>query len=231
VKPPPPLRLERLEDRTTPSTTTVSFVPDGTLVGTQHSALYHDLSAFSPAIWQQELLANLQSLAGTTTTLALVPDDGASMNGPAPQDGAIRVAAVDELFTSTGSVVYPAPGQAFEVVGGAVTFGTGIGLTGPNGTPLSPSQPPASPALFPLILPLQKAEGGLYPAPGPSPSPTPTPTPTSPSPTSPTPTSPSYSYPTSPTGSVTTSYYTTTTTTTATTTDSPLSDPLASPTP
>jgi hypothetical protein len=225
----PPLRLERLEDRTTPSTTTVSFVPDGALVGTQQSTLYHDLSAISPAVWQQQLLGQLQTLAGTTTTLALVPDDGASMNAPAPQDGAIRVAAVDELFTTDGSIVYPSPGYAFEVVGGAVTFGTGIGLTGPNGTPLSPApqtpnNPPAS--LFPLILPLQKAEGSLYPTSPTSPTPTPTPTPPT-SPTSPTPTSPSYSYPTSSTTSMTTSFYTTTTTTTTTTTDSTFSDPLA----
>jgi hypothetical protein len=219
----PPLRLERLEDRTTPSTTTVSFVPDGTPVGTQQSTLYHDLSASSPAIWQQELLANLQAQAGSGTTLVLVPDDGASMNGPAPQDGAIRVAAVDALFTSTGTVVNAAPGQPFEVLGGAVTFGTGIGLTGPNGTPLSPSPTPTPTPLFPLILPLPPAEGGLYPPP----SPTPTPTPTSPSPTSPTPTSPSYSSPTGPT-SPTPIYGATTTTPTT----SPMpTDPLASPTP
>ena len=37
------LHLERLEDRTNPSSLTVSFVPDGTQVGSLQSELYQDM--------------------------------------------------------------------------------------------------------------------------------------------------------------------------------------------
>ena len=169
-----PLRLERLEDRTTPSTVTLSFVPDGTQVGALQSELYHFYSGVSPAVWQQSLLTEIQSAISPIqpgVTLALVPDDGASMNAPAPQDGAIRIAAVNELFTSTGAVVYPPVGQDFMVAGGATyMFGTGLGLVGPNGQPLSPTpQSGGSTTLLPLSLPI-KAYGNLYPT---TPSPTP----------------------------------------------------------
>ena len=36
----PPLRLEHLEDRLTPTTLTVSFVPDGTQIGSEQSQLF-----------------------------------------------------------------------------------------------------------------------------------------------------------------------------------------------
>src|SRR5438034_1307690 len=93
------LQLERLEDRTTPSTLTVGFVPDGTQVGTQQSNLSQDYTGIAPAVWQQQLLGTLQMAAFQAgATLSVVPDDGASMNAAAPQDGALRVAAVDQLF-------------------------------------------------------------------------------------------------------------------------------------
>jgi hypothetical protein len=193
------LRLERLEDRTTPSTTTtISFVPDGTVVGTQHSQLFADAGLIPPATWQQQLFNNLQQMAGQSgVTLKLASDDGASMNAPAPQDGAIRVAAVDQLFESNGTTITASPGYSFEVLGGAVTFGSGLGLVGPNGTPLSPApQTPGNPSasLWPLILPLEKAYGNLYPS---------QPAASSPPPSSPPPSSgtnsPQYSYPSSPT--------------------------------
>ena len=103
-----PLRLERLEDRTNPSSLTVSFVPDGTQVGTLQSQLYQLTAGTSPAVWQQTILGELQTAISPLrpgVTLSIVPDDGASMNAPAPQDGAIRVAAVNEVFNSNGSVI------------------------------------------------------------------------------------------------------------------------------
>ena len=191
-----PLRLERLEDRTNPSSLTVSFVPDGTQVGALHSELYQDYTGIAPAVWQQQLLGQLQTALSsanhTTMTLSIVPDDGAALNVAAPQDGALRIAAVNELFASDGSVVLPAAGTDFMVGGGpgATTFGTGLGLVGPNGQILSPTPTGAqtSGSMLPLILPVQKAYGNLYPTTPTSPTPTPTSPPTSP--TGPVPTSP-----------------------------------------
>jgi len=169
------LRLERLEDRTNPSTLTVSFVPDGTQVGTQVSELYQDNAGTAPAVWQGQLVSELQAALSVSTmsnvTLTLVPDDGASMNAAAPQDGQLRIAAVDELFTSNGTPVTPPPGTDFMVAGGsaAATFGMGLGLVGPNGQPLSPAPTPpgqqTSGSMLPFILPVQKAYGNLYPNP------------------------------------------------------------------
>ena len=188
-----PLRLERLEARTNPSSLTVSFVPDGTQVGALQSQLYQDNAGITPAVWQQQIVSELQAALSAATqtnvTLSIVPDDGASMGAAAPQDGAIRIAAVNELFASNGTVIAPAAGSDFLVAGGSAvsTFGSGLGMIGPNGQPLSPSPTPpgqqTSGSLLPLLLPDQKAEGGLYPI---SPAPAPTPpagsTPTSPSP-------------------------------------------------
>jgi hypothetical protein len=181
-----PLRLERLEDRTNPSSLTISFVPDGTQVGALHSELYQDSTGTSPAVWQQMLVGELQTALSaasqTNVTLSIVPDDGASMNNLAPEDGAIRIAAVNELFASDGTVVLPAAGTDFLVAGGSgvATFGSGLGLIGPNGQPLSPAPTPPgqqqSGSMLPLVLPYPKAEGNLYPTTSTSPAPAPTPT-------------------------------------------------------
>ena len=172
-------RLERLEDRTNPSSLTVSFVPDGTQVGALQSQLYQDNAGTSPAVWQQQIVSELQAVLSaasqTNVTLSIVPDDGASMNAAAPQDGALRIAGVDELFTSNGTVVTPAAGTDFLLVGGSAanTFGSGVGggLTGPGGLPLNPYPTPpggqSSGSLPPLILGGQKASGNLYPPPPP----------------------------------------------------------------
>ena len=139
-------------------------------------------------------------------TLTLVSDDGAALNSAAPQDGAVRIAAVNELFASDGTIVTPAAGTDFLVAGGsgAATFGIGLGLVGPGGQSLSPAPIPPGQltggSMLPLIMPT-KAYGTLYPTPTPvSSAPAPTTatstTPTSPAPAptlplGPTPTSPS----------------------------------------
>jgi hypothetical protein len=184
-----PLRIERLEDRTTPSgmtnplQLTVSFVPDGTQVGSQQSNLFQDMNALAPtAVWQQQILDSLQTIAAqANATLTVVPDDGASLTSPAPQDGAIRIAAVDQLFASDGTAIPAGPTPGYLVTSGAATFGAGLGLIGPNGQPLSPVSPspgPPSATLLPIILPIPRAFGNLYPT---------TPTPTPPAPISPDP--------------------------------------------
>lgn len=142
----PPPRLEQLEDRLTPSTLTVSFVPDGTQIGSGLSHLFADLnSAYTPAVWQQNVLNMLQGAASQYgVTLQVVADDGASMNGSAPQDGQLRIAAVDQAF-QTGGPGMPIPGGGDLIVESQVTFGVGLGLTGPGGAPPSaPAQPPVN---------------------------------------------------------------------------------------
>ena len=119
-------------------------------------------------------------------TLSLVPDDGGSMNTPAPESGAIRIAAVDQLFASDGTeVAHRRPART--TWGGRQRHGhvrhrPGRGLIGPNGQPLTPAPTPpgqqTSGSMLPLILPVQKAYGNLYPNPPVSmPMPTPAPTP------------------------------------------------------
>ncbi len=174
----PPPRLEQLEDRLTPSTLTVSFVPDGTQIGSELSHLFADLnSAYTPAVWQQNVLNMLQGAASQYgVTLQVVADDGASMNGSAPQDGQLRIAAVDQAF-QTGGPGMPIPGGGDLIVESQVTFGVGLGLTGPGGAPPSaPAQPPVNnappgtvapntppSATLPFILPFPTAFGNLYP--------------------------------------------------------------------
>lgn len=195
---------------TNPTQLTVSFVPDGTAVGSQQSQLFQDYNALAPtAVWQQEILASLQGVAAqANATLTVVPDDGASLTASAPQDGAIRVAAVDQLFATDGTTMPAGTNAGYLVASGPATYGIGLGLIGPNGQPLSPLPPASNPtvSLLPIILPIPPAFGNLYPMTPTTPtSPTPAPTdnpigssPTSPPPASTSPTTPSYSIPTSP---------------------------------
>ncbi len=138
------LRLEQLEDRLTPSTLTVSFVPDGTQIGSEQSQLFRDLNpTTSTASWQQNILGMLQNAASQYgITLHVVADDGASMNGSAPEDGQLRIAAVDQAFQTHGPGMTIAGGGDL-IVESQVTFGIGLGLTGPGGAP-APAQPPAN---------------------------------------------------------------------------------------
>lgn len=120
-----PLRLERLEDRTTPSGVTdpmqlaAPSVPDGS------------------------------TPVQVSPTLPVAPDLGATVSGPALATGDTPIVPVDQLFVSNG--------------GSPVSFGVGLGLIGPNG-PLNPLPPTSGPtALLPVILPIPRAFGNLYP--------------------------------------------------------------------
>jgi|GEM_PF-5662439 len=80
---------------------TVSFVPDGTLVGTQHSQLFQTLNATQPtAVWQQEILRAFQTWAvNAQINFALTPDGGQPLGVPGPDQGDprfgdIRIGAV-----------------------------------------------------------------------------------------------------------------------------------------
>ena len=152
---------------------TVSFVPDGTQIGSEQSQLFADLNpTASTAAWQQNVFNMLQSAASQyNLNLQLVPDDGASMNGPAPQDGQLRIAGVDAAFQTAGPGM-TLPGGGDLIVESQVTFGVGLGLTGPNGAPaqppvsqappgtVAPNTPPS--ATLPFILPFPTAFGNLY---------------------------------------------------------------------
>ena len=130
----------------------------------------------STASWQQAIVGMLRNAAYQYgITVQVVPDDGASMNGSAPQDGQLRIAAVDQAFQTHGSGM-TLPGGGDLIVESQVTFGVGLGLTGPNGPPaqppinnvppgtVAPNTPP-SPTL-PFILPFPTAFGNLYPTAG-----------------------------------------------------------------
>ncbi len=105
------LEVQRLEERLTPATSgvtwpdgahlTLSFVPDGTPVGTSQSSLFATLNAEAPAaVWQREILRAFQAWAATTNVnVGVVPDSGAPLGAPGAvqgdkQFGDIRIAAV-----------------------------------------------------------------------------------------------------------------------------------------
>src|SRR5262249_25489781 len=80
--------LERLEDRCVPATfgtpwpdpshLTLSFAPDGTVVGDQASTLFSPLNAIAPtAAWQREVLRAFQTWAvQANINIGLVADGG-----------------------------------------------------------------------------------------------------------------------------------------------------------
>src|SRR4051794_18927551 len=117
---------ERLEDRATPAAfgypwpdarhLTVSFVPDGTPLGTtgpgRVSTLSADLAShdgLAPPVWQADVLRALQTWASESNIdLTLVPDSGAPLGVPGapqgdPRFGDIRIA---------GTFLPPPPGTA-----------------------------------------------------------------------------------------------------------------------
>src|SRR3954454_15915791 len=89
-------RLEALEERRVPAQfgvpwhdaihLTVSFVPDGTLVGTQPSTLFQTLDAQQPtAQWQGEILRAFQTWAVVANiNFGLKADDGSPLGVPGP---------------------------------------------------------------------------------------------------------------------------------------------------
>jgi hypothetical protein len=103
------LLLEVLEDRCVPATfhnpwpdathITLSFVPDGTDIGGQHSNLFQALNSIEPtAVWQHDILRAFQTWASVANiSVGLVSDDGSPMGtaGRAQSDprfGDIRIA-------------------------------------------------------------------------------------------------------------------------------------------
>ncbi len=106
------LLLEELEDRCVPATfgnpwpdaphLTISFVPDGTLVGVQASNLFATLNALEPtAAWQRDILRAFQAWGNVANiNFGLVSDDGEALGTPGrpqgdPRFGDIRIAAVN----------------------------------------------------------------------------------------------------------------------------------------
>src|SRR5690349_13408138 len=89
-------RLEALEERRVPAQfgvpwheaqhLSVSFVPDGTLVGNQPSVLFQALDAQRPtADWQAEILGAFQTWAvNAHINFAVKPDDGEPLGVPGP---------------------------------------------------------------------------------------------------------------------------------------------------
>src|SRR5262249_23618338 len=105
------LSLERLEDRDLPATwgmawpnpqhISVSFVPDGTAIGSAQSNLFQTLNSQAPtSVWETTILQALKTWAvNTNITLALVNDGGQPIgtSGMIQGDsrfGDIRVAAM-----------------------------------------------------------------------------------------------------------------------------------------
>src|SRR6266545_4715268 len=105
------LSFEQLENRLTPTVwnnpwpdgthLTLSFVPDGTIVGGRSSSLFRTLNARGPtALWQHQILQALQTWAvQTNLNIGVVADDGSPLGAPGqpqsdPRFGDIRVAAI-----------------------------------------------------------------------------------------------------------------------------------------
>jgi hypothetical protein len=105
------LALEQLEDRALPATfgipwpnpghLTISFAPDGTLVGGQQSQMFQLFNAIAPTqSWEDAILQAFQTwTAPTNINLSVVPDSGDPLGttGPLqgdPRFGDIRITAV-----------------------------------------------------------------------------------------------------------------------------------------
>lgn len=120
------LNVDRLEDRSTPAVfgvpwadprhLTVSFVPDGTQVGSQQSNLFATLDTSGPtSSWQHEILRALQSWSATANIdVGVVADNGAAIGTTAPEGnpppfGDIRIAATPLATTALAIAVPPDP--------------------------------------------------------------------------------------------------------------------------
>jgi len=139
-----PLLVEVLESRLAPAdaglpwpnhTLTISFVPDGTLVGNLPSQLFSTLNAEMPtAVWEGQILRAFQTWgASADVNFTVVPDDGAALGtqGPLqgnPDFGDIRLAAVPGgTWLATSMPLSPAAGtwSGDVLLNSAVPFGVG----------------------------------------------------------------------------------------------------------
>ena len=127
-----PLRLECLEDRLAPSTTgvtwpdgshlTLSFVPDGTRVGSSPSNLFAALNAGAPtAAWQQAILRAFQAWAAPANlNVGVVPDGGQPLGTSGIVQGDGRAGPDPVLSGQAGHPVYTVSLYAV-AAGGVVT--------------------------------------------------------------------------------------------------------------
>jgi hypothetical protein len=142
------LQLEGLESRVVPyalsgdawpnpQLITISFVPDGTIVGSNSNGyIYSNLFATfngkfgSPSVWQNQILKAAQLWAQQTNiNFAVVPDDGSDMGSGnfqqgAPNFGDIRIGGYNFGSTNLAQTYMPPPVNNFSLAGD-MQFNTG----------------------------------------------------------------------------------------------------------
>jgi hypothetical protein len=142
------LQLEGLESRVVPyaisgdawpnpQLITISFVPDGTIVGSNSNGyIYSNLFATfngkfgAPSVWQNQILKAAQVWAQQTNiNFAVVPDDGSDMGSGnfqqgAPNVGDIRIGGYNFGTTNLGQTYMPPPVNNFSLAGD-MQFNTG----------------------------------------------------------------------------------------------------------
>ncbi|WP_020471756.1 matrixin family metalloprotease [Zavarzinella formosa] len=97
------LNITTLEDRTVPAvfgntwvepgSLSVSFVPDGTTVGSTTSTLFSTLNQnMATSVWQADILHAFQTWAGNANiNVHLTGDDGSALGSEAPLEGSLKV--------------------------------------------------------------------------------------------------------------------------------------------
>jgi hypothetical protein len=114
-----PLALEKLEDRFTPTTSgvtwpdgshlTLSFVPDGTVLGNYQSSLFQTLNAVAPtATWQREILRAFQTWAANANlNIGVVADGGDPLGtgGAVQGDGRFGDIRIGAAPMATGTLI------------------------------------------------------------------------------------------------------------------------------
>jgi hypothetical protein len=143
------LRLEPLEDRCTPATfsnpwpdardMTLSFMPDGTQVGSSTSSLFSLLGHTGPtAAWEKQILRAVQTWAAQAEiNVGLVADNGAAYGAGGliqgdDRFGDIRIGAVD-LGSSVVAVATPFDPSAGTIAGDILLNSRYVFGTGGNG--------------------------------------------------------------------------------------------------
>jgi hypothetical protein len=149
------LCLEALEDRITPASfgfpwpdaqhLTLSFVPDGTVVGNSTSNFFQKAGSPTTATaWEMEILRAFQTWAVQThVSISLVPDTGAALGTPGllegdPRFGDIRIAFVPTVnhqitgASNASPIVIASAGHGLST-GQPVTIANVLGNTAANG--------------------------------------------------------------------------------------------------